>query len=96
MLYFLRSAIVRMILIDDFFATGEKVSLKSKPCYCENPFATYLVLYFDIILSACFFNLFVHLHPIKFFCLGKGTSSHVLFFIRALHSLFIAAINFSL
>lgn len=75
------------------FTTEDKVSLKSNTFYCEYPFATSLALYLRTEPSEFFLLMYVYLHPIIFLCVGKDTRSQVLFFINALYSSFMAALQ---
>ena len=78
----------------DILMTGEKVSSKSTPYFCVNPFATSLALNLSILPSDLSLSLYTHLQPMGFLCAGKGTTSQVSLSVKAFSSYSIALTQF--
>ena len=61
------------------FTTSEKISLKSTPYFCLNPFITNLSLYLGLNLSDVYLSRNTHLHESTCLFLDNGTKFWILF-----------------
>ena len=81
---------LKITLMVVIFTTGGKISMKSIPYFCWNPFTTSLALYL-LLPSDSFFSIKTHLFCNAFFPFGNLVKDHVLFFWRDVISSFIAS-----
>ena len=65
----------KIVLINENFTTGEKISSKSIPFFWPKLFTTNWALYFTRFHFPSFFSLYTHLFRKAFFPLGNFTSS---------------------
>ena len=89
------AAVAMRVLTVVNFATGAKVSVKSRPSCWVYPFVTNLALYRAIVPSAFSLSQNIHLLPITFLPGGSSVSSQVLFAMRVSYSSIMALVHSS-